>query len=105
MFCDAAFAPQGKHSHGGWLVKFGGVPLVWRSSRQTMVTLSTAESEVISMLDGAVAAKGVEAILSDISEQIKDRVICSDSTSALQYILRNLFLAYETSSDKGELVE
>ena len=83
MFCDAAFAPQGKHSHGGWVVKYGGVPLVWRNGRQSMVSLSTAESELISMLDGAVAAKGVEAIMSDISETVQDRVICSDSTSAL----------------------
>ena len=83
MFCDAAFAPQGKHSHGGWVVKYGGVPLVWRSGRQSTVSLSTAESELLSMLDGAVAAKGVEAILTDISEEVEGCRICSDSTSAL----------------------
>ena len=28
MHCDAAFAPQGMHSHGGWLVSYGGAPIV-----------------------------------------------------------------------------
>eukprot|EP00439_Symbiodinium_sp_Y106_P026580 s3624_g3.t1 len=83
MFCDAAFAPQGAHSHSGWLVTYGGVPIVWRSGRQTMITLSTAESELLSLLDGAVATKGVEAILADIGEVVEDRELASDSTSAL----------------------
>ena len=43
---------------------------MWRSGRQSTVSLSTAESELLSMLDGAVAAKGVEAILTDISEAV-----------------------------------
>eukprot|EP00439_Symbiodinium_sp_Y106_P075260 s873_g14.t2 len=83
MFCDAAYAPQSAHSHSGWLVTYGGVRIVWRSSRQTMITLSTAESELLSILDGAVATKGVEAILSDIGEVVEDRELASDSTSAL----------------------
>ena len=82
MFCDAAFAPQGSKSHGGWVVSYGGVPIAWRSGRQTMVTLSTAESELLSMLDGAIAMKGVETILVDADEMISIRTIMSDSTSA-----------------------
>ena len=82
MHCDAAFAPQGRHSHGGWLVSYGGAPIVWRSGKQSMIALSTAESELMLMLDGAVAMKGVEAILTDIGEQVPEKIIASDSTSA-----------------------
>ena len=83
MFCDAAYAPQGARSHGGWLVTFGGVPVSWRSSRQSMITLSTAEAELLAMLDGAVATKGIEAILADVGVQARSRTIASDSMAAL----------------------
>ncbi|CAE7211830.1 RXLR161 [Symbiodinium sp. CCMP2456] len=83
MFCDEAFAPQGERSHGGWVVVYGGVQIVWRSGRQQMVTLSTAESELISIVDGAIALKGVEAILADVGEFVEVREIASDSTAAL----------------------
>ena len=65
------------------MITYGTVPIAWRSSRQSMVTLSTAESELLAMLDGAVATKGVESILFDVGEVIERRIIASDSTSAL----------------------
>ncbi|CAE7020194.1 unnamed protein product, partial [Symbiodinium microadriaticum] len=83
MYSDAAYAPQGGRSHGGWLVTYGGVPLAWRSSRQSMITLSTAEAELLALLDGAVAVKGIEAILNDAGEAVEWRKLASDSTSAL----------------------
>ncbi|CAE7423281.1 TY5A [Symbiodinium sp. CCMP2456] len=79
MFCDAAYAPQGGRSHGGWVVTFGGVPIVWRSGRQPMITLSTAEAELLSMIDGAIAMKGVEALLLDVGEVVESKEIASDS--------------------------
>ena len=48
-----------------------------------MITLSTTESELLAILDGAIALRGVEAILCDVGEQIDSRCIESDSTSAL----------------------
>ena len=83
MYCDASYAPQSARSHGGWVVLYGGVPLLWRSGRQQMVTLSTAESELLAILDGAIATKGMEAILSDLGEVIEEKLIESDSTAAL----------------------
>ncbi|CAE7229830.1 RE1, partial [Symbiodinium sp. CCMP2456] len=83
MFCDAAYAPQGGRSHGGWVVTFGGVPIVWRSGRQQMITLSTAEAELLSMIDGAIAMKGVEALLLDVGEVVETKEIASDSMAAL----------------------
>ncbi|CAE7231831.1 TY5A, partial [Symbiodinium sp. CCMP2456] len=83
MYSDASYAPQGCRSHGGWVVMYGGVPISWRSGRQSMITLSTAEAELLALLEGAVAAKSTEAILSDIGERIEERTIATDSTSAL----------------------
>eukprot|EP00439_Symbiodinium_sp_Y106_P029222 s9476_g3.t1 len=83
MFCDAAYAPQSARSHGGWVVTYGGVPVVWRSGRQQMITLSTAEAELLSMIDGAVAMKGVESLLLDLGERVTEREIATDSMAAL----------------------
>eukprot|EP00439_Symbiodinium_sp_Y106_P003580 s4711_g1.t1 len=83
MFCDAAYAPQSARSHGGWVVTYGGVPVVWRSGRQQMMTLSTAEAELLSMIDGAVAMKGVESLLMDLGECVAEREIATDSMAAL----------------------
>ena len=83
MFCDAAFAPLGGRSHSGWVVVYGGTPLLWRSGRQQMVTLSSAEAELLAMIDGAIAAKGVESFLMDIGEYVEEKQIASDSMAAL----------------------
>ena len=83
MFCDAAYAPQSERSHAGWLVAYGQVPLVWRSSRQQMITLSTAEAELLALTDGAVALKGVECLLADLGERVTSRELASDSSAAL----------------------
>ncbi|CAE7616380.1 TY5A [Symbiodinium sp. CCMP2592] len=84
MYCDAAYAPQGTRSHGGWLVMYNGVPIVWRSGRQQMITLSTAEAELLAMIDGAIAMKGVEALLMDVNQVVEEKTIASDSMSALR---------------------
>ena len=83
MFCDAAYAPQSERSHGGWLVEFSSVPVVWRSGRQGLITLSTAESELLAMTDGAIALKRVECLLADLGVQIETKEIASDSLAAL----------------------
>ncbi|CAE7352090.1 unnamed protein product [Symbiodinium microadriaticum] len=83
MFCDAAYAPQNARSHGGWLVMYGGSPIMWRSGKQAMVTLSTAEAELLAIIDGAIALKGVEALLLDMGMVVKEKQIASDSTAAL----------------------
>ena len=83
MFCDAAYAPQSARSHGGWLVSYGGSPIMWRSGRQAMVTLSTAEAELLAIIDGAIALKGVEALLMDMGISVGEKQIESDSTAAL----------------------
>ncbi|OLP77777.1 Copia protein [Symbiodinium microadriaticum] len=88
MFCDAAYAPQSERSHAGWLVAYGQVPLVWRSSRQQMITLSTAEAELLALTDGAVALKGVECLLADLGERVTSRELASDSSAIQEEIAK-----------------
>ena len=60
-----SYAPEGNWSHTGWVVFLHGAPLCWRSARQSFVTLSTAESELVAGLDAVVALQSAEAMLQD----------------------------------------
>ena len=80
LYPDAAFAPNSGRSHTGWTVYWAGTPVSWRSGRQSTIALSTAESELQAILDGAVGSLGLEAML---LVEPATKVIASDSTSAL----------------------
>ena len=83
LYPDAAFAPSSSRSQTGWVITYGGTPVLWRSTRQATTALSTAEAELNAILEGSVAMLGVEAMLLDISETAEDKVVGSDSMSAL----------------------
>ena len=79
-FADASFSPQGARSHEGTLILHGSSPsapseqpelagnlIAWRSGRQTFVTLSTAESELVALSNGVETTIPLALTLSEIS--------------------------------------
>ena len=56
----------------------------WRSSRQTTVTLSTAESELAAAAEGARARVSIEALLSELDLGNWVSLLRTDSTSSFQ---------------------
>ncbi|CAE7934645.1 RE1, partial [Symbiodinium sp. KB8] len=54
IFTDSSFAPSGGRSQGAAAVFYGNNPLVWRSGRQQLTTLSTAESELVESVEGTL---------------------------------------------------
>ena len=44
---DASLAPEDDASHGAFIIEVGQCPIFWRSGRQSFVTLSTAEAEMV----------------------------------------------------------
>ncbi|CAE7210219.1 GIP [Symbiodinium sp. CCMP2592] len=83
LYPDAAFAPSSSRSQTGWVIVYGGTPILWRSTRQATTALSTAEAELNAILEGSVALLGVESMLLDIAENITNKFVGSDSMSAL----------------------
>ena len=81
---DASFAPEGAKSHSGWIVMIGDTPVSWRSSRQTTVTLSTAESELAASVEGALALVSIEALLSELDPGNWVSLLRTDNTSSFQ---------------------
>ena len=57
--------------------------MCWHSARQSFVTLSTAESELVAGLDAVVALQSAEAMLQDFGVVGLDKTLRVDSQSAL----------------------
>ena len=83
LFTDASFAPEGERSHGGALVVWRGTAITWRSWRQGMTTLSSAESEVLSITDGVQLMLAVRATLMDMGLGPIQCQVMVDSTAAI----------------------
>ena len=68
-FTDASFAPSGSHSHQGFAVLFkvghSQHLLHWNSTRQKLVSQSSAEAELIALMTGFQATKSFQHLLSE----------------------------------------
>ena len=81
-FSDASFSPEGEESHGAFIVKICTCPILWRSGKQSLVTLSTAESELVELVESIAAGESVAVIAEEILGEIPRRA-WTDSQSAV----------------------
>ena len=81
VFSDASFSPEGTESHGTVVVMLGSCPISWRSSRQSMITLSTAESELLEIVEGFALGEATAVLVEEIVGEIT-RAAFTDSQSA-----------------------
>ena len=86
VYTDSSFAPSSGRSHGSAAVFLNQGPISWRSARQQLVTLSTAESELIEAVDGAVLGLSCRGIISELLEAEPKIVIHLDNQSALALV-------------------
>ena len=86
IFTDSSFSPSGGRSHGSTVVCYKGSPIVWRSSRQQLTTLSTTESELIEALDGCLLATSIADIVNDLTRSAPRLVLKVDNYSAVQLL-------------------
>ena len=83
IFTDASFAPHGSHSVSGIVLQYDECSVVWKSKRQSLVTLSTAESELVSGCEGVVMAQSLEALICEIEESSCTKRLMVDNTAAV----------------------
>ena len=79
---DASLAPEGDVSHGAFIIEVGHCPVFWRSGRQSSVTLSTAEAEMVEVIESMVAGESIGAIADELFGSLP-RKSWTDSQSAL----------------------
>eukprot|EP00438_Fugacium_kawagutii_P024973 Skav217964 [mRNA] locus=scaffold3450:124613:131011:+ [translate_table: standard] len=80
LFSDASFS---EHCQGCSLIKWAGSPILWRSSKQTITTSSTAEAELVELMDTIVSGEAVKVVVEEILDQRIKGVAFTDSSAAL----------------------
>ena len=83
VFTDASFAPYGERSISGITVQLSGRCVFWKSRRQSLVSLSTAECELIAACEGVVLAQSVQALASEVSGEHLNITLRVDNTAAI----------------------
>eukprot|EP00434_Breviolum_minutum_P006947 symbB.v1.2.006133.t1/scaffold365.1/size219215/8 len=84
-YSDSSFAPEGEESHGCYIILLGGSPIFWRSGKQGVVTLSTAETELMEMVEGMAAGEAVVVIAQEVFKSVR-KILWSDSQSAISIL-------------------
>ncbi|KPJ16606.1 Retrovirus-related Pol polyprotein from transposon TNT 1-94 [Papilio machaon] len=84
-FVDADHAGDitDRKSYSGYIFKFGSAPVSWESRKQTVVALSSAEAEYISLSNAAREAVFLKRLFGEITGVNKTIKLSSDSQSAI----------------------
>ena len=85
VYTDSSFAPGGALSHGCVMVKWQNSVIAWKSSRQGFPALSTAECELMEMIEGVVMGDAVDVLINEIEEGANYmRCLFGDNQAAIQ---------------------
>ena len=83
-YTDASFGEN--DAHGCVVVKWGEDPILWRSSRQNLQSTSTAEAELIEIMEGAIATEAGKVMIEEVMDQRARCWQLTDSSAALAII-------------------
>ncbi|CAE7849980.1 GIP, partial [Symbiodinium microadriaticum] len=82
-YSDASFSPSGGRSIGCSLVTYNGNAVAWRSGRQSLVALSTAEAELIEAVASVQLQAGIAALTCEINDLPVRRALLVDNTASI----------------------
>ena len=86
LFTDASHAPDGGRSCQAIVILWLGSLLCWESTRQPFVTMSSAESELVAVTTGLVAAESVGAIIEEcISDDMIVSALCDNQAAVRSF--------------------
>ena len=83
IYTDASFAPYGSRSVTGILVQYRGKNVLWKSQRQTIVCLSTAEAELVGACEGVVLGQSLRALLREFDVVLGPMRLLVDNIAAI----------------------
>ncbi|CAE7531161.1 RE1 [Symbiodinium sp. CCMP2592] len=86
IYTDASFSPEGRHSYGGHVLEFRGSPAVWRAGRQQLVAMSSAEAELIQVVEGCTYGESFLSLLGDLQVQCEGAQVEVDNTAAIALV-------------------
>ena len=82
-FSDASHGPSSGRSHQGILIAWAGAPIQWESSRQTMLSLRTAEAELIGLITASQSGEAVSALVGEILDSTPERRLLGDNAASI----------------------
>ena len=83
IFTDSSFSPSSSRSHGAVAIFYKGGPIMWRSARQALVTLSTAESELVEGIEGTLMGLSVRDLVKELNSQVPLLQLHVDNQAAI----------------------
>jgi ribonuclease HI len=89
-FTDASWAPANDRSQSGVVICVNETPVIWKSSRQQLTALSSAEAELIALTHGFQYAMGVEAVMACSGTSMKVTMY-TDNTPAIATVKDSKF--------------
>ena len=72
-YTDSSYSPEGERSHGGAVVLWAGAPVAWRTGRQSLITTSSVETELLAASEGCILTFSSDALLTDMGAQVEGR--------------------------------
>ena len=85
-YTDASFAPEGTHSFGGHILEYKGVPTVWRAGRQQLISMSSAECELVQVVEAGTYTESFMALLEDLGTKGVKAHMEVDNTAAVALV-------------------
>ena len=82
-YTDSSYAPDGCRSHGGAVVFWSGAPVAWRSGRQSLITTSSAETELLAASEGTTLMASIDALLHNVGAHASSRELRVDNSAAI----------------------
>ena len=87
VYCDAAFGIDvGYKSRTGVVIIYAGAAILCKSSKQSIVTKSSAEAELVALCDGVAMVMACRNFLSGLGVELGPSTVYEDNKAVLEMI-------------------
>ena len=86
VYTDSSFAPSGGRSQGSCAVFYNDCAIAWRSARQQLCTLSTAESELLEAVEGTVLGRATKGLIDELTGRNLRMNLLVDNAAAVSLL-------------------
>ena len=86
VYTDSSYGPNGLDSQGCVVVKFGGDVMMWKSGKQSVPSLSTAESELGEAIEGLTMGDSIDVLVQEMTKGGYGKTIKVDNTAAVSLL-------------------
>eukprot|EP00439_Symbiodinium_sp_Y106_P083529 s1339_g23.t1 len=82
-YSDASFSPAGGRSVGSSVITYRDNPVAWKSGRQSLISLSTAECELIEAVTASQLQLGISMLVDELNGEPSKLVLLVDNSATV----------------------